>query len=50
VRAVSYVVIGTGVTVGFHRLLTHRSFRTGRLLHGVFAVLGSAAAEGPVID
>ena len=27
VLAVSYVVIGTGVTVGFHRLLTHRSFK-----------------------
>lgn len=50
VLAVSYVVIGTGVTVGFHRLLTHRSFKTSRLLRGVFAALGSAAAEGPVID
>ncbi len=50
VLAISYVVIGTGVTVGFHRLLTHRSFKTSRLLRGVFAALGSAAAEGPVID
>jgi stearoyl-CoA desaturase (Delta-9 desaturase) len=50
VLAVSYVVIGTGVTVGFHRLLTHRSFRTSRGLRAAFAALGSAAAEGPVID
>ena len=50
VLAVSYVVIGTGVTVGFHRLLTHRSFKTSRLLRAAFAALGSAAAEGPVID
>jgi stearoyl-CoA desaturase (delta-9 desaturase) len=50
VLAVSYVVIGTGVTVGFHRLLTHGSFKTSRLLRAAFAALGSAAAEGPVID
>ena len=50
VLVVSYVVIGTGVTVGFHRLLTHRSFKTSRLLRAAFAALGSAAAEGPVID
>jgi stearoyl-CoA desaturase (Delta-9 desaturase) len=47
---VSYVVIGSGITVGFHRLLTHRSFKTSRLLRAGFAALGSAAAEGPVID
>jgi stearoyl-CoA desaturase (Delta-9 desaturase) len=50
VLVISYVVIGTGVTVGFHRLLTHRSFKTSRLLRAAFAALGSAAAEGPVID
>ena len=50
VLVVSYVVIGTGVTVGFHRLLTHRSFKTSRLVRAGFAALGSAAAEGPVID
>jgi stearoyl-CoA desaturase (delta-9 desaturase) len=50
VLVISYVVIGTGVTVGFHRLLTHRSFKCHRLLRAAFAALGSAAAEGPVID
>jgi stearoyl-CoA desaturase (delta-9 desaturase) len=44
-----YVPIGLGVTVGFHRLLTHRSFRTSPWLRGVFAVLGTMAVEGPVI-
>jgi stearoyl-CoA desaturase (delta-9 desaturase) len=48
--ALSYAVIGTGITVGFHRLLTHRSFKCSRLLRAGFAALGSAAAEGPVID
>ena len=38
------------MTVGFHRLFTHRSFATKRWLRGVLAVLGSAAIEGPVIS
>jgi stearoyl-CoA desaturase (delta-9 desaturase) len=50
ILALCYMVIGTGVTVGFHRLFAHRSFKTGRALRVAFAVLGSAAAEGPVID
>jgi stearoyl-CoA desaturase (Delta-9 desaturase) len=45
-----YMVVGTGITVGFHRLLTHRSFKCHPLLRAAFAALGSAAAEGPVID
>jgi stearoyl-CoA desaturase (delta-9 desaturase) len=45
-----YMGVGTGITVGFHRLLTHRSFKCNRWLRALFAALGSAAAEGPVID
>jgi stearoyl-CoA desaturase (delta-9 desaturase) len=45
-----YMGVGSGITVGFHRLLTHRSFKTHRLTRAVFAALGSAAAEGPVVD
>jgi stearoyl-CoA desaturase (delta-9 desaturase) len=50
ILAFMYVAVGTGITVGFHRLLTHRSFKTSRWLRAGFAALGSAAAEGPVID
>jgi stearoyl-CoA desaturase (Delta-9 desaturase) len=50
ILALSYMVIGTGITVGFHRLLTHRSFKCHRIVRAGFAALGSAAAEGPVID
>jgi stearoyl-CoA desaturase (delta-9 desaturase) len=46
----TYVGFGSGITVGFHRLFTHRSFKTGPVLRLTFAALGSAAAEGPVID
>jgi stearoyl-CoA desaturase (Delta-9 desaturase) len=45
-----YVITGLGVTVGFHRHLTHRSFATSGALRSVLAVLGSAAIEGPVIS
>src|SRR5437763_3678851 len=44
-----YVISGLGVTVGFHRLLTHRSFETRRPLKYVLAVLGSLSVQGPVI-
>jgi stearoyl-CoA desaturase (Delta-9 desaturase) len=50
ILALSYMVVGTGITVGFHRLLTHRSFKCHRVVRAGFAALGSAAAEGPVID
>ena len=48
--ALLYVLTGLGVTVGFHRLLTHRSFKTGKFVRGTLAILGSAAIEGPVIS
>ena len=50
VFAVVYVSTGLGVTIGFHRMLTHRSFKTSPFLRGFFAALGSAAIEGPVIS
>ncbi len=45
-----YVPTGLGITVGFHRYLTHRSFRTSRQLRALLAIFGSAAIEGPVIS
>jgi stearoyl-CoA desaturase (delta-9 desaturase) len=50
ILVVCYAFIGTGITVGFHRLLTHGSFKCNRWVRAGFAALGSAAAEGPVID
>ena len=50
VLAITYLATGLGVTVGFHRLLTHRSFKTTRGVRAVLAALGSAAIEGPVIS
>src|SRR3954468_15427647 len=47
---VMYISTGFGITVGFHRLFTHRSFKTGKTVRAIFAILGSAAIEGPVIS
>src|SRR6266508_2482651 len=49
VFAILYVATGLGVTVGFHRLFTHRSFKTTPAVRAVLAVLGSAAIEGPIV-
>ena len=34
VLAITYLLTGLGITVGFHRLLTHRSFKTSPALRG----------------
>jgi stearoyl-CoA desaturase (delta-9 desaturase) len=47
---VLYVLTGLGITVGFHRMLTHRSFQTSKTMERVFAVLGSLAVQGSVIQ
>jgi len=49
IAAVMYMVTAVGITVGFHRLLTHRSFQTAKPLEYAFAVLGSMAVQGPAI-
>jgi stearoyl-CoA desaturase (delta-9 desaturase) len=49
ILAVMYLLTATGITVGFHRMLTHRSFRTHRATEYLFAVLGSMAVQGSVI-
>src|SRR5918992_5213293 len=46
---IMYLLTAIGITVGFHRLFTHRSFKAKPAVRAVFAVLGSAAIEGPVI-
>jgi stearoyl-CoA desaturase (delta-9 desaturase) len=45
---IAYLVTGFGVTVGFHRYLTHGSFKARRPLRLALAVAGTMAAEGTV--
>ncbi len=46
--AVLYVVCGLGITIGFHRLFSHRAFKTTRTLTALWAILGSMTLQGPV--
>ncbi len=48
--AAMYLLTAVGVTVGFHRMLTHRAFQTHRPLRYLLAILGSMSLQGPVID
>ncbi|MGI8576891.1 MAG: acyl-CoA desaturase [Nocardioidaceae bacterium] len=44
-----YAVTGHGITVGFHRFFTHKSFKPNRGVKIALAIAGSMAVQGPVI-
>jgi stearoyl-CoA desaturase (delta-9 desaturase) len=48
--AAFYLVTLTGITVGYHRHFTHRSFKASRPVRITLAALGSMALQGPVIS
>lgn len=50
ILAFFYVISAGGITVGFHRLLTHRSFQTHPRLERILAILGSLSVQGSVLD
>jgi stearoyl-CoA desaturase (delta-9 desaturase) len=45
-----YVLSGLGITVGFHRLFTHDSFKANQFVTFVFAALGCSAIQGTILD
>lgn len=45
-----YCLSGLGITVGFHRYFTHRSFQAVRPLQYAFVVAGSTAVQGPLLE
>lgn len=45
-----FLLTGFGITVGYHRLLTHRSFETSGPVKATLLILGSMAVEGPAND
>jgi stearoyl-CoA desaturase (delta-9 desaturase) len=47
---VLWLLTGFGITVGYHRLATHRSFETHDSVRLVLLILGSMAVQGPVIE
>ncbi|HEU5047323.1 MAG TPA: acyl-CoA desaturase [Rickettsiales bacterium] len=44
-----YVLTVLGITVGFHRLFTHRAFETHPIVQSIFVILGSMALQGPML-
>jgi stearoyl-CoA desaturase (delta-9 desaturase) len=45
-----YVITGLGITVGYHRMLTHRAFQTSKPVEYFFAIAGSMAVQGSPIE
>ncbi|GAA4631033.1 acyl-CoA desaturase [Actinoallomurus vinaceus] len=50
ITVLMYTITGMGVTVGYHRLFTHKSFKAKRPLRIVLALAGSLSIEMSVID
>jgi len=50
VLAVMTLGPGLGITVGFHRLFTHRGFETNKVVEFLLGVFGSMAVQGPLFD
>jgi stearoyl-CoA desaturase (delta-9 desaturase) len=46
---VFYVITALGITLGYHRMFTHRAFESSRSFRAVIAALGSMAVQGSVI-
>ena len=44
-----YLLTALGVTLGYHRMFTHRAFESSRAFRAIVAVLGSMAVQGSVI-
>jgi len=45
-----WIAGGMGIGMGYHRLLTHRSFATSKPVEYLFAAMGSMSVQGPVIS
>ena len=43
---VFYLISGLGITIGFHRMLTHKSFETSKYIKAMFLIMGCMAWEG----
>ncbi|HUZ85305.1 MAG TPA: fatty acid desaturase, partial [Gaiellales bacterium] len=47
---VMYVLCGLGITIGYHRMLTHKAFEAVPPLKAALLAFGSMAIQGPAID
>jgi stearoyl-CoA desaturase (Delta-9 desaturase) len=45
-----YLFSAFGITIGYHRLLTHRAFDAPKPVRYALAIMGQTAVQGPVVD
>src|SRR5580658_7202048 len=45
-----YWISHIGIGLGYHRHFSHRSFQTTRPIKAILAIMGSTAAQGPVVQ
>lgn len=45
-----WLLTGLGLTVGYHRLFTHRAFSTGTAVSSMLVIMGSMAGRGPMLS
>lgn len=50
IAATMYLLTGFGITVGYHRLLTHRAFATYPFIERALALTGAFALQGSPLD
>jgi len=50
IAAAMYLITGFGITIGYHRLLTHRAFATHRAVERGLALAGALALQGSPSD
>jgi stearoyl-CoA desaturase (delta-9 desaturase) len=44
-----YCLTGLGITIGYHRMLTHKAFQASKPVEYAWAIFGSMAVQGPAI-
>ncbi len=45
-----WLITGLGLTVGYHRLFTHRAFATSTAMSAILIIMGSMAGRGPMLS
>jgi stearoyl-CoA desaturase (delta-9 desaturase) len=47
---VGYLLVGFGITIGYHRMLTHKGFEAPEWIRAFFLICGSMAFQGPALN
>lgn len=50
ILVIGYVLTGLGITIGYHRLLTHRAFETYPVVRGFWVILGALTVQKTPIE